>query len=345
MKQFSNTINEARSNLEGNTLESESTDIVAYITEVQNFTKNKENWQKEMEKYKNSKKILDSQRYRFKGDFANMDQLESEWSKFEQILNKKSKEMDEKIPSIIKSVVKDKNNLDEEIRKLDEYWSKNKPETADNPVVALSILKTTTEKINAIKDNYAKNCKALELLKAQCSNPNKLETMRKEVEDLMSRTPSSDSGLKEGEEKALKSVKNMLNLDCDDLSKLNNIKKEIIEPLKLIAQLLDLEIADPKKLDNMSEEVENFKKVWNSLNNIYSNVDSKKETAFMAINPDKIKRALDDALTQMVTLPSDIRQYKAYELTENKLKRLKKMNNIIGDLRTEAIKDRHWKKI
>lgn len=79
MKKFSNTINEARSNLEGSTLESESTDIVSYIKEVQNSIKNKEMWQKEMEKYKNSKKILDSQRYRFKGDFANMDQLESEW--------------------------------------------------------------------------------------------------------------------------------------------------------------------------------------------------------------------------------------------------------------------------
>ena len=54
---------------------------------------------------------------------------------------------------------------------------------------------------------------------------------------------------------------------------------------------------------------------------------------------------MDDALNQMTTLSSDIRQYKAYEITEKKLKTLKKMNNIISDLRTEAIKDRHWKKI
>jgi dynein heavy chain 1 len=47
----------------------------------------------------------------------------------------------------------------------------------------------------------------------------------------------------------------------------------------------------------------------------------------------------------MTTLPNDIRQYKAYEITEKKLKTLKKMNVIIGDLRTEAIKDRHWKQI
>ena len=271
MKQFSNTINEARSNLEGNTLENESNDIVSYITEVKNFAKNKELWKKEMEKYKNSKQILDNQRYRYKRDFANMDQLESEWSKFEQILNKKSKEMEANIPSIKEKVQKDKANLDEEIKKLDEYWSQNKPETADNPVAALNILKTTTEKINAIKDAYIKNCKA--------------------------------------------------------------------------AELLELEFSDPNKLDNMSQEVDDFKRVWNSLNAIYSKIDSKKDTPFLAINPDKIKKDLDDALNQMTTLPNDIRQYKAYEITEKKLKTLKKMNVIIGDLRTEAIKDRHWKQI
>ena len=45
----------------------------------------------------------------------------------------------------------------------------------------------------------------------------------------------------------------------------------------------------------------------------------------------------------MTSLSGDIRQYQAYEITEKKLKNLKKMNVIISDLRTEAIKDRHWK--
>jgi dynein heavy chain 1 len=120
MKQFSATISEARSNLEGNNLESDSSDIVSYITEVKNFTKNKEMWKSEMEKYKDSKSLLDSQRYRFKGDFANLDQLESEWSKFEQILNKKSKEMESKIPSIKDKVIKDKEKIDEEIKQFDQ---------------------------------------------------------------------------------------------------------------------------------------------------------------------------------------------------------------------------------
>ena len=104
--------------------------------------------------------------------------------KFVKRIKKKKITIDtEKIPSIIKSVIKEKGRLDEEIRKLDDFWSKNKPETADNPVAALAILKNATEKINVIKDDFSKNCKALELLKSQCSNPNKLEGMKKEVEE------------------------------------------------------------------------------------------------------------------------------------------------------------------
>ena len=271
MEQFNSTINEARNNLEGNSLENKSNDIVSYIAEIQNCSKNKEMWKNEMEKYKNSCKILDSQRYRFKGDFFNMERLESEWNRFEQILNKKTKEMEDKIPSIKDKVKGDKAKLDEDIKNLDKYWSDNKPETADNPIAALNILKKTTEKINAIKDAYSENCQA--------------------------------------------------------------------------SELLGLEFGNPNKIDNMTQEVDDFKKVWNSLNTIYSKIDSKKETPFLAINPDKIKKDLDEALQQMTLLPSEIKSYYAYIITEKKLKTLKKMNNIIGDLRKEAIKDRHLKQI
>ena len=81
------------------------------------------------------------------------------------------------------------------------------------------------------------------------------------------------------------------------------------------------------------------------MNIIYSKIDAKKETPFLAVNPDKIKKDLDEAINNMTSLSSNIRQYKAYEITEKKLKELKKMNGIISDLRTEAIKDRHWREI
>ena len=272
MKQFISLISEARSNLESNSLENEGKDIISFITEIQKFTENEKEWALEMNKFKNSKQILDSQKYRFRGEFTSMEQLESEWNKFEQILQKKQKEMDEKIPALVKQVEADKINLSQELKNLESFWAQNKPETADNPAAALKVLEKTSEKINSIKDAFIKNCTAAKLLKLESENPN--------------------------------------------------------------------------RLDNITHEVdEDFKNVWNSLNIIYSKIDAKKETPFLAINPDKIKKDLDEALNNMTSLSSDIRQYKAYEITEKKLKTLKKMNTIISDLRTEAIKDRHWKEI
>ena len=271
MRQFISLINEARNNLESNSLESDGKDIISFITEIQKFTENEKIWQLEMDKLKNSKQILDNQKYRFKGDFANMDQLESEWNKFQQILQKKQKEMDEKIPSLVKQVEADKVTLSQELKNLEAYWAQNKPETADNPVSALNILDKTSEKINTIKDAFLKNITASKLLKLESENPNRLE--------------------------------------------------------------------------NIEEEVNDFKNVWSSLNIIYSKIDAKKETPFLAVNPDKIKKDLDEAINNMTSLSSNIRQYKAYEITEKKLKELKKMNGIISDLRTEAIKDRHWREI
>ena len=269
IKQFYSVINEARTNLENNSLESEGKNIISFITEIQKFTENEKIWQEEMNKIKNSKQILDNQKYRFKGDFANIDQLDSEWNKFEQILEKKKKEMNEKLPALIKQVQAEQKILNEELKNLEEFWAQNKPERAEDPTSALKILERTTEKINVIKDTFLKNCTASKLLKIDSEKPERLEKITSEVDD--------------------------------------------------------------------------FKNVWNSLNIIYSKIDAKKDTPFLAINPDKIKRDLDEALNNMTSLSGDIRQYQAYEITEKKLKNLKKMNVIISDLRTEAIKDRHWK--
>ena len=273
MNKFNEMIKEARNNLENNSLENESTNIISFITEIQKFTDNEKMWSLDMEKFRNSKSILDSQKLKRNRNYSNinMDQLESEWNKFEQILNKKQKEMDEKIPSLVKQVEEDKKRISQELKNLEIYWSQNKPETADNPTVALKILNDTSDKINSIKDAFLKNIQASKLLKLESENPSRLE--------------------------------------------------------------------------NITHEVEDFKNVWNSLNIIYSKIDAKKDTQFLAINPDKIKKDLDEALNNMTSLSRDIRQYKAYEITEKKLKNLKKMNVIIADLRTEAIKDRHWKQI
>ena len=271
MTNFYHAISSARNNLENSSLENASVDIVAFITEIEDVKRNLKTWQSDMDKYKGCKKILDRQRYHFPSDFTDMTQVEAEWSKFKQILNKKSKSMEEQIPTIQARVNADTVVINEKINELETYWANKKPYKADVPSEALQVLKNSNNMLQAIKDDYVRNCKAKELL--------------------------------------------------------------------------GMEFSDPNKLDNLEEDIKDLQEVWGSLNIIWSKIEAHKDTPFIAVIPDKIKRELDDGLNQMVLLPPKMRTYDAYEIVKNKIQHLKKVNTIISDLRTEAIKDRHWRQI
>ena len=110
-------------------------------------------------------------------------------------------------------------------------------------------------------------------------------------------------------------------------------------------ELLEMEYSDPNKLNNLYDEIKDLEDVWTELNKIFSKIDEKKDTPFVAINADKIKKALEEALAKIEELPDKYHSYDAFEITKKKLQYYKKINGIIGDLGTEAIKERHWKSI
>jgi dynein heavy chain 1 len=179
--------------------------------------------------------------------------------------------MEEQIPTIQARVNADTVVINEKINELETYWANKKPYKADIPSEALQVLKNSNNMLQAIKDDYVRNCKAKELL--------------------------------------------------------------------------GMEFSDPNKLDNLEEDIKDLQEVWGSLNIIWAKIEAHKDTPFIAVIPDKIKRELDDGLNQMVLLPPKMRTYDAYEIVKNKIQHLKKVNTIISDLRTEAIKDRHWRQI
>lgn len=282
MTQFANTLNEniksfyktiysARINLENNSLDNVSTDIVTIITEIKESEKNLKTWQNDMDKYKNGKKILDKQRFHYPSDFCNIDQLESEWSKLKQILSKKSKAMKEQIPAIQARILAEEKVILEKVREIETIWNAKKPYKADSTTDALNTLVMVEGMVKRSKDEYVKNCRAKEML--------------------------------------------------------------------------DMEFSDPNKLDSLEEDIRDLKEVWSSLNIIWSKMEKYRDTPFVAIIPDRIKNELQECLTEMSVLPNKLRQYEAYEIIKGKLNILKKINNIISDLRTDAIKDRHWKNI
>ena len=95
--------------------------------------------------------------------------------------------------------------------------------------------------------------------------------------------------------------------------------------------------------NSLLEEIKDLEDVWGELNKIFSKIDEKKDTPFSVVNADKIKKALEEALNQIDGLDNKYHSYEAFEITKNKLQYYKKINGLISDLRTEAIKERHWK--
>ena len=271
MKTFYNTIFTARNNLESNSLESMDTDIVAFITEIQETKKNLKIWQNDVDKFKNGKKILDRQRFHFQPDFCNLDQVEAEWSKFKQILGKKSKNMDEQIPAIQSRITAEQKILNEKIAELELFWNTKKPYKANSPVDALNILTQAHQSLKKIKEDYIRNCKAQELL--------------------------------------------------------------------------EMEFSDPSKLDSFEEDINDLREVWTQLNKVWSKLEKYRDTPFIAIIPDKIKQEIADALNELNMFPNKLRQYEAYDNMKLKLANLKKTNVIIVDLRTDAMKERHWRQV
>jgi dynein heavy chain 1 len=271
MKVFYSQIYNARTNLESSSLENTGVDIVSFITEIQETKKNLKNWQCDMDRYKNGKKILDKQRFHFPGDFCNLDQLESEWSKFKQIHTKKCKSMDDQIASIQARLNAESNVINKSIQELDLFWEKSKPFKADSPSDALTSLSIAENMLKRVKEDFIKNCKAREML--------------------------------------------------------------------------GMEFSDPNKLDPIEEDIKDLKEVWTSLNVVWTKIEKFRDTPFIAIIPDKIKIELNNAIEEMNLFPNKLRGYEAYDIVKNKIQNLKKINNLITDLRTDAIKDRHWRQI
>ncbi len=79
--------------------------------------------------------------------------------------------------------------------------------------------------------------------------------------------------------------------------------------------------------------------------NIWVSLDNLKETQWPTVVPRKVRQALDDILTNLKGLPNRVRQYSAFEHLQTTVKEYLKGNVIISDLRSEALKERHWKEL
>ncbi|KAL1835214.1 hypothetical protein VTK73DRAFT_5997 [Phialemonium thermophilum] len=64
-----------------------------------------------------------------------------------------------------------------------------------------------------------------------------------------------------------------------------------------------------------------------------------------SVQPRKVRASLDGLIKMTKEMPSRMRQYAAFEHVQGVLRQYLKVNPMLADLKSEAVRDRHWTKI
>ena len=110
-------------------------------------------------------------------------------------------------------------------------------------------------------------------------------------------------------------------------------------------EALDLELIRHTRLEPVFEELRDLKAVWTALSGVWNQIGELREMAWATVQPRKLRQQLDALLSSTKEMPTRMRQYAAFEYVQDVLRGLLKSNTLIGELKSEALKDRHWKQL
>ncbi|KAF8746268.1 hypothetical protein AX14_000063 [Amanita brunnescens Koide BX004] len=110
-------------------------------------------------------------------------------------------------------------------------------------------------------------------------------------------------------------------------------------------EALDLELVRHTRLEPVFEELRDLKAVWTALSGIWSQINELRDNGWATVQPRKLRQQIDGLLSSTKEMPTRMRQYAAFEYVQDILKGLLKSNTIISELKSEALKDRHWKQL
>ena len=241
MADFHGNIGKARSELEQQTINAASTsDAVSFITYVQGLKRKIRGWEKQVDVYREGKRILERQRFQFPGQWLHVDNIDGEWGAFNEIMRRKDSSIQNKVNSLQVKIIAEDKAVEGRTQDYLTEWEKNKPVEGalrpDEALQKLAIFESKYSRLKEERDNVGKAKEALELQEAG---------------------PSSASE------------------------------------------------------DRMQ--------------------------------PRKLRQQIDLLLNQLKDLPARLRQYASYEYVKKLIQSFQKVNMLIVELKSDALKDRHWK--
>jgi dynein heavy chain 1 len=126
--------------------------------------------------------------------------------------------------------------------------------------------------------------------------------------------------------------------------KLNRVQEEY-DLVCRAKEALDLELTRHTRLEPVFEELRDLKAVWTALSGIWSQINELREMSWATVQPRKLRQHIDGLLSSTKDMPTRMRQYAAFEYVQDVLRGLLKSNIIVSELKSEALKDRHWKQL
>jgi len=110
-------------------------------------------------------------------------------------------------------------------------------------------------------------------------------------------------------------------------------------------EALDLPGNPDTALAAILEEVHDFQSVWAGLSTIWKSLNDLRDTLWSSVQPRKLRQSIDGLIKMTKEMPSRMRQYAAFEHIQSVLRQFLKVNPLLSDMKSEAVRERHWNKI
>ncbi|KAK5108990.1 hypothetical protein LTR62_007624 [Meristemomyces frigidus] len=110
-------------------------------------------------------------------------------------------------------------------------------------------------------------------------------------------------------------------------------------------EALELPSGPDNMLITLLEEVQDFKSVWANLTIVWDQLNDLRDQPWNSIQPRKLRQSLENLVKITKEMPSRMRQYAAFEHVQSVLRQLLKVNVLLTEMRSDAVRERHWIKI
>lgn len=99
------------------------------------------------------------------------------------------------------------------------------------------------------------------------------------------------------------------------------------------------------KLELVIEEAKDVSKCWNEVMHVWTVFDLIKQQNWSSLQIKVLKSGIEDVTNQMKSLPPTARQYPAVEFLIDSIKLVSSLIPSFNDLKSDAFKERHWRKL